>query len=135
MKPPSFARPIADLFLCAIALSLAIGCSDEPPTGSVSGTVTLNDQPLGSGIVILLDEQTGVGGSAELDASGRYKIASIRVGTYQVAVQGPPPPAPHEMADATVPPAPPIPPKFQSAETSGLSVEVEEGKNAADFAL
>lgn len=121
--------------LLAVLLLVAGGCADEAPKGSVSGTVTLDGQPLTSGVVVLLDEQTGVGASAELDSEGGYQIESIATGTYQVGVQEPPAPAPHEMTGTNVGSAPSIPSEFRDPATSGLSVTVEEGKNAADFAL
>ena len=110
------------------------GCSGGQPTGSVSGTVTLGGAPLTAGVVLFSNQSTGVGATAELDASGSYQIRSIPTGQYQVAIEPPPPPAPHEM-DQSGPPRSDVPLKYQDLQTSGLSATVARGANTADFAL
>ncbi len=112
-----------------------VGCAAEQPTGSVSGKITCNGAPLRAGIVLFSSPETGVGASAELDASGGYQIASIPTGEYQVAIQPPPPPAPHEMQPTSAILRAGIPPKYQDPKTSGLAASVKEGANTADFAL
>lgn len=124
---------LAGLCVCA---GIA-GCGPKPAaTGTVSGKVTLSGQPLTAGVVQLLNSQLGTGGSAELDGSGAYKMATpLPVGEYQVAVQPPPQPAPHEMTDAPAKPAVAIPSKFSDPRTSGFSVSIKEGANTANFDL
>ncbi len=112
-----------------------VGCSSDRPTGSASGKVTCSGTPPTAGTVLFSNPETGVGASAELDASGAYKIESIPTGAYHVAIQPPPPPAPHEMEQAAAAPRADIPPKFQDPNTSGLTATVEEGANTKDFAF
>lgn len=111
------------------------GCGGKTPMGSVSGKVTLGGAPLGAGVVEFSNQKTGVGASAKLDASGAYRIESVPAGDYQVAVQPPPPPAPHEMTQPAAAPRAAVPPKYQDPKTSGLTATVKEGANTQDFAL
>ncbi len=123
---------------CLAAVSAAMlalaGCGGGQPSGTVSGTVTLEGSPLTAGVVLFSNPATGVGATAELDASGTYQVGSIPTGEYQVAVQPPPPPAPHEM-DQSAGPRPNVPQQYQDPKTSGLSTTVGPGSNSADFAL
>ena len=107
-----------------------LGCGPgEPPTGSVAGKVTFGGKPLTSGVVTLINETTGVGASVELDSSGSYSIPPIRTGTYQAAIHSTPPPPGGRLVRLG------IPEKYQDISTSGLTVTVEEGDNAKDFAF
>ena len=74
----------------------------------------------------------GCGASGEIDASGGYQIPSLRTGEYNVAVhQAPPAPGAAPKGNWKLN----IPEKYQTAQTSGLTATVREGKNTADFAL
>ncbi len=113
-----------------------MGCGPaEKPTGSVSGKVTYNGEPLTKGSVLFVNEETGIGASGQLDTSGTYTIASIRTGEYQVAIQPPPAPSPDEMEEGAQPEKLDIPEKYLSPQTSGLTATVTEGENTADFEL
>lgn len=128
-------RPLlASLAALAVATVLLAGCSGGQPTGSVSGTVTLNETPLTAGLVLFSDQATGVGVSAELDASGKYHVPSLPTGEYQVAIGPPPAPAPHEMGQPRAS-QPDIPLKYSDFRTSGLGAAVQRGSNTADFSL
>lgn len=108
----------------------SVGCGlAEPPSGSISGKVIYNGQPLTVGVVTLVNETTGVGASVELDSSGDYYIQSIRTGQYNAAVHNSPPPPGARAVMLN------IPEKYQDIQTSGLSVTVEEGENSADLKL
>jgi len=112
------------------------GCGPkELPTGQLTGKVTHHGQPLAKGVVTLVNSQTGIGASSPLDASGAYRIESVRTGNYQVAVQPPPAPSPEEMASGAKVELSPIPPKYQDPQASGLTATVNEGANTADFDL
>lgn len=122
-------------FWVAMMLLLA-GCgSDELPVGSVAGSVTLSGRPLPAGTITLVNSDRGFGASAEIDASGAYRIDTIPAGPYQVMIQGPEAPSPEQMAEGVRAETSPVPQKYQSPETSGLSVEVTEGENQATFEL
>lgn len=125
----------------SVTCLLLAGCGGrkEIPVGTVSGTVTLNGAPVKTGTVVFLDPKTGVGASAPLDGQGRFSIdVPVRTGRYSVALQAPSMPAPHEMLppghemkpDQSTYQTFDVPNRLQSIETSGVSVEVKEGKNA-----
>jgi hypothetical protein len=77
------------LLLTAAALVLLVGCGPGS-TASVSGTVTLNGQPLARGFVSFTPED-GQGGTAGGDVeAGRYRVAGLKPGKYRVQVVGRP---------------------------------------------
>ena len=119
------------LFVALLAcVSWFVGCGPaEPPSGSVSGKVIYNGQPLSSGVVTLINEKAGIGASVKIDSSGGYHIQTIRTGEYAVAVHSVPPPPGGKFVKLD------IPEKYQDLQTSGLSVTVEEGENTADLEL
>ena len=112
------------------SVCVGVGCeSGGPATGSVSGKVTYEGQPLTAAFVTFVDDEIGSGASAKLDASGNYHIPSVLIGEYTVAVQNMPPPPGGKFVELD------IPDKYQDLESSGLTATVEEGKNIADFSL
>lgn len=134
MKQSPFLAPWALPAVILVSMCLLAGCSGGQPAGSISGTVTLDGSPLTAGAVVFTNEAMGFGVTAELDGSGTYQVRSIPTGQYQVAIEPPPPPAPHEMDQRVVPPTD-VPRKYQDSQTSGLSATVQRGTNTADFAL
>ena len=128
-------RKILWTLSCLATLNMVVaGCSQGQPTGSVAGKVTLGGAPLTAGAVQFTNQAAGVGATVELDTSGSYQLETLPVGEYQVAIQPPPPPAPHEM-DRPAPPRNAIPAKYQTVETSGLNATITQGANTADFDL
>ena len=138
-------RPVV---LCAALL--AAGCG-PPPTGTVSGTVKVNGQPVANGLITFESEvgKRDVFSAAVLD--GKYTTGEIPVGPTKVTVvnrqpnpAAPPPKEGKLMAgqggDLSPPPraaaAPAgVPTKYNSSATSGLTYEVTAGPNAKDFDL
>ena len=131
----SLGAQMAILLAFSACMGWCTGCGPVgPPTGSVSGRVTYNGQPLATGVVTFINEKTGSGASSDLDSSGSYHIESIRTGKYNVAVHRHPPPLsedPRVFENWKLS----IPDKYQDTQTSGLTVTVEEGRNTADFGL
>jgi hypothetical protein len=126
---------LAVLLELVVCFCCCAGCgSPALPTGSVSGKVTYNGQPLTAGVVTFINEKAGIGASSEIDASGSYRVASIRTGEYNGAIhrQPPKPESPKQDAEAR---KLNIPDKYQAPQTSGLTATVKEGKNTADFRL
>jgi hypothetical protein len=148
------------------ALILA-GCGSggySGPTGTVSGTVTLNGDPVpqGSTVVFLSDAghtasgQIGAGGSYSLSVVGKSgKCSAVPVASYKVFVT---PPAKgggvmsedseeyaammessasgeEQPAGESAAEEEVIPAKFQSAATSDLVFEVKKGPNTIDVTL
>lgn len=130
-------------------------------TGTVSGTVTYNSQPVPAGSTVVFVKQgggAGVSGNGATDASGNYQLSmrdgnDILVGVYSVGVAPPPEPelSPEQMmeqgmkeaenAKPSASPAPPeeptyaFPAKYVSPETSGLKFEVKAGENRFDIQM
>jgi hypothetical protein len=145
MKSHQHALPrIVDAKNLVLALLLVAGCSDGPPVGKVQGKLTVGNQPLTAGSVIFENRDTGVAAQAALGSDGGYVIRfrqrdGLPPGTYQVAVTpstigtGE---APLVVPNNEPPPASPIPEKYRTIKTSGLTATVKAGDNPPfDFNL
>lgn len=119
---------------CALALMLT-GCGSSKPTGTVSGKVTFQGEPITEGEVLLVSDDKTNGGTAKLDSSGTFKISQpVPVGNYTVCVT----PPPLEMADdpsQVQPPQSKIPDRYYSELTSDLKREIKEGENMLEIEL
>jgi hypothetical protein len=76
--------------LCLILLLVASGCQPPPPgTIPVTGTVTLDAQPLAGANVSFIPqgETTGQGGMGQTDAQGRF---TVHLHNNQSTAKGPP---------------------------------------------
>jgi hypothetical protein len=125
--PPS--RALGILFLLG-GILVPAGCGSGHPVGEVAGVVTCNGEPVTTGTVNFYAPEKGLGDSAPLDASGKFKFTRpLDVGTYKVYIQPPPP--------QQLPPGSPlqpmvklnIPQTYQDAAATPLSKEVKTGKN------
>ena len=144
-----------------IGVLFLTGCESggySGPTGTVSGTVTLNGQPVPQGCTVAFVSDAGHTATGQVGAGGQYslsvvgeggKTSAIPAASYNVSVT---PPAEAEssgdydqmmeesasgegQAEETTPEAEVIPAAFQSTGTSGLSYEVKEGENTIDVKL
>ena len=133
------------LWLLPILVCLVCGCGPSgPATYPVSGTVTYQGEPLPLGIVMFMPEQGPSSQPAAIDQQGRYQLEAT-AGEHRVAVIAVPPreggrpdPTLEGGFDYTgVPPAKSlIPPKYNRAHTSGITVAVEPGRrNEIDILL
>jgi hypothetical protein len=86
-------RSSSALFVCA-ALGLAVGCTgsgDDLPREAVSGTVTLDNQPLANGSISFMPPSgggTATGGGSTI-TNGKFSIpreTGLVSGTYNVAI-------------------------------------------------
>jgi hypothetical protein len=134
--------------LIATAVLSLTGCGGPatPPTGKVSGIVTLDDQPLPKGQVRFMpDKSKGTMGRMAvgvIGSDGRFVLTSFKrddgalVGFHKVVIiceeEVPP-------FDPKVPPPPPkslIPIRYTDDKTSGMTAEVKSGaKNEFEFKL
>jgi len=114
------------------------GCGTKGAANSVSGKVTLNDEPVKGLVVFVGADNKEV--SAPTNPNGTYTLDNPPLGQVKVLVKtvGPvgvdtPPPkdAPNmPKAGGVAPPA-----KYASAATSGLTYEVKAGKHTYDIPL
>jgi hypothetical protein len=132
------------LSVSAALLMVAAGCGykpDLPPTAEVSGSVTLDGQPLpGAMIQFVPDPQKGTKGAAGVAASdekGHYEVTTAGVkgalvGSHKIAVEARK--RPKDGTD-TLPPSL-IPTRYNNPSTSGLATEVKKDqKNVVDLPL
>ena len=124
-----FIRPgLCMLFSALVTLGVA-GCSSKRPEGTLAGVVTYKGQPVTKGEVQFYSTQ-GAGATAQLDGSGRFTVDGLMpVGDYQVCVipeiLHPNLNAPKVVAKSSAD----IPKKARDLRTSGLSIQLKEGKN------
>jgi hypothetical protein len=110
---------------------LLCGCGESgKPSGTISGLVTMNGQPVTVGEVNLFSVDNGAGAKAALDDAGKFAVDDpIDAGTYKVYIT---PPTITATGGADGSPPPPaamltIPPKYTSLETTDLTVEIKPG--------
>jgi hypothetical protein len=120
---------------------IAAGCSG-PNAASVSGSVTLDGQPLTTGMVSFYpDGGNGAPASGSIDSSGNYSLSTgtdvgLAPGKYvAIVVATKEPPQPYDKTGSENPPIPITPGKYASTTTSDLHVEVKAGKNTVPLAL
>src|SRR5436190_1773515 len=114
---------------------LLMGCSqgDRPPIGEVTGTITLDDQPLGGAIVTFSPVGGGRPSQAMTTPEGKYELVYIgttngaKVGQHKISVStsydGDDP-----MTGKTVHFPEQIPPKYNGEKTE-LTADVQGGAN------
>ena len=112
-------------------LFTAIGCSTQD--SQVSGTVTLDDQPLPLGTVAFHPQEAGPIAFGQVNSSGRYSLntgteSGLKPGSYAVTIEATeivePTPGNPEPLPKLLTPA-----KYRDKQVSGLIVEVKPGKN------
>ena len=130
-RPNSFSvQPAITLAIVVVATS---GCGKpayQLETAPVRGTVTLDGKPLPSGYVVVPTTR-GRMASGKIQPDGTFVLSSYedgdgaQVGTHPVIVNEVPPDEFSPNTQQRVP----IPPRYTSAGTSGLSVEVKPGED------
>jgi hypothetical protein len=134
-------RNLALIIAATTVLTAALaGCSSAPPRGEVRGKVTFKGKPVKEGTVEFLNLDQGGAAEAPIGPEGIYEVkGGLPVGEYVVIVT-----PPYHLVDTdpgkTPPsmmpkPAPDIPLKFRSQDTTSLKAPVKEGNNEFDFDL
>jgi hypothetical protein len=129
---------------CSLLLSIVVlvGCS-KPSSGTLTGKVTLNGEPVALGTIAFFSDDGGVVSSSIHD--GRYRVEKAPLGHARITVQA------HAASQMIVPighvqsssssqpktPAKfaPIPARYADGEASGLSHEVIAGPQVRDIVL
>ncbi|PQO33706.1 hypothetical protein C5Y97_15865 [Blastopirellula marina] len=126
MKCQFFTR-LTVAILCLFSIGM-VGCSEAPTVAEVDGRIALDGSPVSTGVILLQDDVNGTGGSAVVENGSFTFSTPIPPGNYAVALQSPPPPAPHETASQRV--SVKFPRHLTEAATSGVKVEITPGKNS-----
>jgi hypothetical protein len=117
------------------------GCSGSDFESQVSGTVTLDGEPIGPGFLVFVPESGGTNpanGAIQPDGSYELKTANaagLHPGEYKVSVtildqpDVPPGERSYEVAKSR------IPTKYNEINSSGLEFDVEPGSNSIDIVL
>lgn len=77
---------------CSVLCLVSIGCGPSgPPLGTVSGTVTMDGEPLSSALVTFTPAAGGRSSTGKTDASGKYELAFVDskgalIGSHNVSV-------------------------------------------------
>ena len=126
--------------LLPLVLIAVTGCGDgrvKLPTAPVSGTVTYQGKPLGTGRIIFF-HPSGQAAATDLAADGSFKLAAFQ-GQNQVAIQCFDPDQSKGQAkgrDRMSLPKSLIPDRYVNYSTSGLTLDVKPGEdNKAEFIL
>jgi hypothetical protein len=142
---------LAPAVLVAAWASLA-GCSEAgaPGTVEISGTVTLDGQPVDQAAVAFIGNEGARLATAQTDKSGKFKMrASLGKNLVTVTKEVAPSvmPAVVNESDNLMPsdseyqkmqtnkPKPGIPAKYADPKTSGIAMEVVEGMKDIELAL
>jgi hypothetical protein len=121
-----------------------IGCASKNE-GVVSGTVTYQGKALTMGTVSFLDSSNQWLASSRINKKGQYEIQSkVPAGPVKITVttpgsskaggRGPNPGAKNKLGEP-FPQVIPIPAKYSSADSSGLTYTVKPGENNFDIDL
>lgn len=147
----------AALSLALMCLVLLSGCgSGKPATVPVTGTVTLDGNPLEGASVTFTPAEGGRLATGKTDASGNFTLMTFEAGDGALAgpnkvgvskmevsgdVQGDPTADPGDMlsgppgAGGNQPPKSLIPKKYANPETSGITVDVQSGMDPVTIEL
>ena len=131
-------RPLLGISWLALCL---LGCSGR---GDVTGKVTYQKKPLVFGSVLFEGSDRSLR-QGNIEKDGSYSVRGVAVGEAHVAVNSAnpkgimilPPKNPNKKAEP-YPDAPgwfPIPNKYESPSTSGLTYTIKRGQNHIDIEL
>lgn len=135
-----------------LGLAVLSGCGSS---GTVSGKITYEGQPLNGGTVTFISSQDGKPYSGPIQSDGSYRVEKIPTGKTKITVQVPEPPQIPDIARKSFGPPPgadvpeeakkmfglgntklvQIPKDYADPERSGLSYEVKAGHQTYDIVL
>ncbi len=125
------------LFGWGLALALLSGCGGSgEPTGTVSGTVTLDGQPVAAGQIGLISA-AGFSAIADIGADGSFAVVEkLPLDKYTVTVSPPAlTEAPGEEGGNAKLAVTNVPLAYMDEATSGIVQEVTEGSNTVTIEL
>jgi hypothetical protein len=126
---------------------LSVGCNSENrvATGTVSGVVTYNGDPLQIGSLLFVPVGGGPSAEANIGTDGSFEMGTYDdddgavLGEHQVMITAFTAPGgsglPEDVIDGDGAPVSVIPDFYGDLEKSGLKVDVKSGDNKIDFVL
>jgi hypothetical protein len=143
-------RRLAPAALVTVAVLWGCGPPADPSLVPVTGTVTVEGQPLANATVTFIpkDGTPGFGGTGKTDSSGKYTLAGSRdnapgipAGEYRVAISkrlmpdGSEVPATDNTPPMMSPARESLPVGYSNPATTQLTAAVKPGGGPIDFAL
>lgn len=132
-------RSLLQLVLVCFGVILVVGCGQKTgPTGSVKGSVTLDDVPYtAEASVVFMSTETGQAGSADIQSDGTFRLeAPLPVGTYAVFI-GPKSPTSEEgmeePSEEKIDTS--LPTKYRGETSTDIKVDIVEGGNDVVVAM
>ena len=120
--------------MAALLVLVAAGCGDSrPPTGTVSGKVTIGGAPPPEPVLVqYINSTIGQGGTAQTEEDGSYEIGlPLRVGEYTVyfeRIVNSTGPVSTEQEELAI-----VPDEYRTEMSSPLKKEVKEGENTINL--
>lgn len=126
----------------ALYCSGLVGCGSDPTMAPVEGIVLLDGKPLDHGMVTFVPA-AGRGAKGSIGSDGRFVLGThsdadgALVGRHRVAVTAFEKPVwpPNYDRDGQESDKSPVPPRYASPDSSGLTFQVEQGRNEAKIEL
>lgn len=125
----------------AAALAVLVGCRRGSMESEVSGTVTLDGNKIGPGMVVFSPVVAhGRSATGSIESNGSYKLetsrdAGLASGSYRVAVSVRKMPENVKRGDRPPPGKLLIPEKYEDDTKSGLQYDVSPGRNTINIEL
>ena len=133
---------LCKIFVTMLLLQTTIGCGQKTETGTITGKVSFQDEPIASGMIAFIG-QNGKVASGNI-ANGAYTVSDVEVGPKATVTVKSHPPSPMMQPPTgqmegrpTYPPGKfvRIPSRYGDSKRSGLTFEVVDGTQTADFDL
>lgn len=133
--------------LTSLLVASSAGCSSENriETGTVSGVVTYNGDPLQIGSLLFVPVGGGPSAEANIGTDGSFEMGTYEdddgavLGEHKVMITAFTSPGgsglPEDVIDGDGAPVSVIPDFYGDLEKSGLKVDVKSGDNSIDFVL
>jgi hypothetical protein len=133
--------------VASVIVVLSVGCSSENrvATGTVTGVVTYNGDPLQIGSLLFVPVGGGPTAEANIGTDGSFEMGTYDdddgavLGEHQVMITAFTAPGgsglPEDVIDGDGAPVSILPDFYGDLEKSGLKVDVKSGENNIDFVL
>lgn len=123
--------------LIPVLTILGCGGSGAKPTGSVSGKVAFNSEPVANmNVNFVSTEGNGAAATVKTESDGTFKLSTpIPTGHYKIFITSLPPGPPMVGAPPAKIELPKIPPEYMSQDSSTLSADVKAGSNSFSLVI